>query len=107
MMDSNNLTKIPIGGYSKSMLKPKTNLDKVINFVCCLLIALALSDGIFNNKWSESIPTIVVAIVLMPGIMEWNFAKANKSQRLIMLAIAILNITFIGYLIYKRFFLKA
>jgi hypothetical protein len=82
--------------------KPNSNiLNKVITFVCCLLIALALNDAIFKGKWIESIPTIIVASALFPGAMQWNFAKANKYQKVILAGIAILNLILVGYLIFK------
>ncbi len=83
----------------------KTNnssiVNKIVTFVCCLLIALALNNAIFGGKWIESIPTIIVASLLFPGVMQWNFAKANKYQKVLLIGIAVLNTVLIGYLIFK------
>ncbi len=74
-------------------------INKVMSIVCVVLIALGLNDAIFNGQYLAGTVNVVAGIVLMPNIMEWNYAKANKYQRVILIAIAILNIGLIIYLV--------
>lgn len=81
------------------------NFNGIISFVCCLIIALGLNDIFFANKINEGIMSILAGTILMPGIMTWDFAKANKYQKVFLIGIAVVNTGLIGYLIY-RFFVR-
>jgi hypothetical protein len=81
----------------------KSNFDAIIAFVCCLIIALGLSDIFFANKFTDGIVSVIAGTILMPGIMTWDFAKANKYQKVFLITVAVLNTSLIIYLIYKFF----
>ena len=86
---------------TKSMNKP--NFDSIITFVCCLIIALGLNDIFFANKVIDGIVSVIAGLILMPGVMTWDFGKANKYQKVFLSGIAVLNIGLIVYLIYTFF----
>ena len=77
------------------------NFNAIITFVCCLIIALGLNDIFFASKINDGIVSVIAGSVLMPGVMTWDYNQANKYQRVFLIGIAILNITLLGYLIYK------
>jgi hypothetical protein len=79
------------------------NFNGIISFVCCLIIALGLNDIFFANKVTDGIISVIAGSILMPGVMTWDFAKANKYQKVFLAGIAILNTGLIGYLVYKFF----
>jgi hypothetical protein len=94
---------------SETQLQPqpqnKSNkilINKIITFVCCLIIALSISDAISRNQWIQALPTIVITSLLFPGVMEWDFKKANKYQKAILICITLLNLMLIGYLIFRK-----
>ena len=79
------------------------NFNGIISFVCCLIIALGLNDIFFGNKVNDGIVSVIAGSVLMPGIMNWDFAKANRYQKVFLVGIAVLNTSLIIYLVYKFF----
>jgi hypothetical protein len=81
----------------------KPNFDSIITCVCCLIIALGLNDIFFANKITDGIVSITAGSILMPGIMTWDFAKANKYQKVFLAGIAVMNTGLIVYLVYKFF----
>jgi hypothetical protein len=81
----------------------KPNFDSIITFVCCLIIALGLNDIFFANKATDGIVSVIAGSILMPGVMTWDFAKANKSQKVFLAGIAVMNTSLIVYLVYKFF----
>jgi hypothetical protein len=81
----------------------KPNFDSIITFVCCLIIALGLNDIFFASKINDGIISVIAGSILMPGVMTWDFAKANKYQKVFLVGIAVLNTALIGYLVYKFF----
>ena len=79
------------------------NFNGIISFICCLIIALGLNDIFFGSKVNDGIVSVIAGSVLMPGVMTWDFGKANKYQKVFLAGIAVLNISLIVYLIYKFF----
>jgi hypothetical protein len=79
------------------------NFDGIVTFVCCLVIALGLNDVFFANKISDGLISIVAGTVLMPGIMTWDYKQANKFQKVALIGIALVYLSFIGYLVYRYF----
>jgi hypothetical protein len=81
------------------------NFNGIISFVCCLIIALGLNDILFAGKVADGAVSVVAGILLMPGVMVWDYAKANKYQKVFLASIAIFTTGMIGYLVY-RFLVK-
>ncbi len=81
------------------------NFNGIISFVCCLIIALGLNDIFFGNKVNDGIVNVIAGSALMPGVMTWDFGKANKYQKVFLVGIAVLNTGLIVYLVY-RFFVR-
>jgi predicted permease len=79
----------------------KPNFDSIVTFVCCLIIALGLNDIFFANKIIDGIVSVIAGSILMPGVMTWDFGKANKYQKVFLAGIAIMNTGLIGYLVYR------
>jgi hypothetical protein len=79
------------------------NFNGIISFVCCLVIALGLNDVFFANKLTDGLISVAAGTVLMPGIMTWDYKQANKYQKIGLVGIALLYVSFIGYLVYRYF----
>jgi hypothetical protein len=79
----------------------KPNFESIITFVCCLIIALGLNDIFFTNKVADGFVSVIAGILLMPRIMVWDFAKANKYQKVFLAGIATFTTGTIGYFVYK------
>jgi NhaP-type Na+/H+ or K+/H+ antiporter len=72
-------------------------INQLMNIICCILIALGINDAIFKQNWLAGILNILIGIVLMPGIMNWDYKSSNKYQKLILISVAVLNLLFIAY----------
>lgn len=82
-----------------------TTINKIISIICVILIALGLNDAIFGGQYLAGFFNVMAGIVLMPGIMEWQYGRANKYQKTILIAVSIINIGLILYLV-SNLFLK-
>lgn len=102
-LDTETKLKTQSNNQSNTLGPNQTVINNIMTFICCLLIALGLNDAVFNGMWRESIFTTMSGILLMPGIMNWNFVKANKYQKFALISIVIFNIVVIGYLILRSF----
>jgi hypothetical protein len=79
------------------------NFNGIVTFVCCLVIALGLNDVFFANKIFDGAISIAAGTILMPGIMSWKWSESNKYQKVLLAGIALVYVSFIGYLIYRYF----
>jgi hypothetical protein len=81
----------------------KQLINKVMNVVCVVLIALGLNDLLFNGLYTSGLINVGAGIVLLPSVMNWDFRTANKYQKVGLIGIALLNVSLIIYLIYLAF----
>jgi hypothetical protein len=83
--------------------KPNKFVNNIMTWVCCLLIALGFNDIIFGRKFPEGTFSILAGVLLMPGVMNWDFRTANIFQKTLLICIAAVNISLIIYFVLRGF----